>query len=182
MLSRMINRVEEGVICLLLVSMTVIVFVEVVLRFGFNTGMVWSDELVLHLAGWMVMLGAPYGVKVGSHIGVDSFVKLMPPAGRRVATAFALAACLVYCGLFLYGSWNYLSKLYRIGIELDDIPIPKYIAHSVLLIGFTILAVRFARLFVQVITGKGEGFHLADEAREALEQFEETPKDQERRA
>lgn len=169
MLARILAHLEEGIITLLLVVMTLVVFVEVILRFGFNTGMVWSDELVLHLSAWMVLLGASYGVKVGSHIGVDAFVKALPSTGRRLVTLAAVGFSLLYCGLLLYGSWIYLSKMYRIGIELEDLPIPKWLAHSVLLIGFLLLAYRFAALGWQVITGRTESFGFADEAREAME-------------
>lgn len=182
MLTNLVNRLEEGVVSLILVVMTVTVFVEVILRFGFNTGMVWADQFVLHLAAWMVLLGASYGVKVGSHIGVDFVVRMLPPGPRRITTAAALLMCLAYCSLFIYGSWFYLAKLHRIGIEVDDIPIAKWIAHSVLLIGFVLLAIRFLILLVQVIQGKTDSFHLADEAREALEQFEEEPVDKEAKA
>lgn len=182
MATNLVNRIEEGIVSLLLVLMTLTVFVEVVLRFGFNTGMVWADQFVLHLSAWMVLLGASYGVKIGSHIGVDFVVRMMAPAARRITTAAALMMCLTYCGLFIYGSWFYLAKLHRIGIEVDDIPIEKWIAHSVLLIGFVLLAIRFLILLVRVIQGKADGFHLADEAREAIEQFEEKPADREAKA
>lgn len=169
MIARLLNRVEEGIITLLLVTMTIVVFVEVVLRFGFNMGMVWSDEFVLHLSAWMVMLGASYGVKVGSHIGVDAVVRLMPPTARRITTLAAIAMCLVYCGLFIQGSWVYLQKVHKIGIELEDLPITKWAAHSVLLIGFVLLAIRFLQLGWHVLQGKSDTFGFADEAKEALE-------------
>lgn len=182
MRTNLVNRAEEGIVSLILVVMTVTVFVEVVLRFGFNTGMVWADQFVLHLSAWMVLLGASYGVKVGSHIGVDFVVRMMPPTARRITTAAALLMCLAYCSLFIYGSWFYLAKLHKIGIEVDDIPIAKWIAHSVLLIGFVLLALRFLILLVSVIQGKADSFHLADEAREALDQFEQEPVDKEAKA
>lgn len=169
MFARLVNQVEEGIISLLLVVMTVVVFVEVVLRFGFNMGMVWSDELVLHLSAWMVLLGASYGVKVGSHIGVDAVVRLMPPTARRATTLAAIAMCLVYCGLFIQGSWVYLQKVHKIDIQLEDIPVAKWVAHSVLLIGFVLLAIRFLQLGWHVLQGKSDTFGFADEAKEALE-------------
>lgn len=169
MLARILNHLEEGIITLLLVTMTLIVFVEVILRFGFNTGMVWSDELVLHMSAWMVLLGASYGVKVGSHIGVDAIVKILPPRWRQIVTFIAVCCALLYCALILYGSWIYLEKMYKIGIDLEDIAIPKWIAHSVLLIGFALLTFRFAGLGWQVITGKTDRFGFADEVKDAME-------------
>jgi C4-dicarboxylate transporter DctQ subunit len=71
--------------------------------------------------------------------------------------------------LFIQGSWVYLQKVYSIGIKLEDIPIQKWIAHSVLLIGFVLLAVRFVLLGWHVLQGKSDTFGFADEAKEALE-------------
>lgn len=169
MITRFLTHFEEGLISLLLVVMTIVVFASVVLRFGFNQGMVWSDELVLHLNAWMVLLGASYGVKVGSHIGVDAAVRLLSSSVRRIVTLAAIAMCLVYCWLFIEGSWVYLQKVHKIGIELEDLPITKWLAHSVLLIGFVLLAFRFLLLGWHVLQGKSDSFGFVDEAKEALE-------------
>ncbi|MFT5720128.1 MAG: C4-dicarboxylate transporter DctQ subunit [Motiliproteus sp.] len=168
MLGKIINRLEESFLCLLLVSMTLLVFAEVVARFGFNAGIHWAQEVTLMMMAWFVLFGASYGVKVGSHIGVDVFVKMLPRHIHRGVTMVAIGLCLFYCGLFLYGSWVYLSKLHMIGIEMEDLAIEKWIPTSVLLIGFTLLVVRFLNLLWAVITRKTDGFHLADEAKESM--------------
>jgi C4-dicarboxylate transporter DctQ subunit len=172
--SRIINSLEEIIICLLLAAMTLLVFVEVVLRFGFGIGLMWSQELTLHLSAWMVLFGASYGVKVGSHIGVDALVKTLSPLVRRIVSGVAVIACLCYCGLFASGAWVYLHKMYKIGIELDDMPIQKWVAHSILLIGMILLAYRLLMLLWAIFTGKAEGFQLADEAKESMHLAEET--------
>ena len=174
MVSRMINNLEEIIICLLLAAMTLLVFVEVVLRFGFGIGLMWSQELTLHLSAWMVLFGASYGIKVGSHIGVDALVRILPAPVRRIVSMVAVVACLCYCGLFTSGAWVYLSKMHKIGIELDDMPIQKWVAHSILLIGMLLMAIRLLVLLWGLFTGKAEGFRLADEAKESLHLAEET--------
>lgn len=174
MVLRLINNLEEIVIALLLATMTLLVFVEVVLRFGFGIGLMWSQELTLHLSAWMVLFGVSYGIKVGSHIGVDALVKILPPTIRKIVGTVSVSACLVYCGLFTFGSWGYLSKMHKIGIELDDMPVQKWVAHSILLIGMLLMAVRLLVLLWGIFTGKSEGFHLADEAKESMHLVEET--------
>lgn len=165
-----VGRLEEGVISLLLVIMTLMVFVEVVMRFGFNSGFLWIQELTLLVSGWFVLLGASYGVRVGAHIGVDAFVKLLRPEIRRIVSIMAVLLCLGYCGLLFAGSWVYVSKMYKIGIELQDMEVQKWLAHSILVIGFGLLAYRFLELLWKMIKGEEIGFHLVDEAREALEE------------
>ncbi len=177
MVRNLVTKLEEGFLSVLLVSMTLLVFAEVIARFGFNAGIHWAQEVTLLLAAWFVLFGASYGVKVGAHIGVDVFVKLMPQGTHRFVTLIAVGLCLVYCGLFLYGSWIYLSKMKMIGIELEDLPVPKWIPMSILVIGFVLLIVRFLQLGWKVITNQADGFHFADEAEESMEiakELEET--------
>ena len=173
MLVRIVNRLEEGIISLLLVGMTLLVFVEVILRFVFNTGFLWMQEVTLNLSAWLVLFGASYGVKVGSHIGVDAVVRLIPPDTRRWVSIFASVLCLIYCGLFLYGGWIYLAQMHMIGIELEDVAIQRWIVHSIILIGFSLLAIRFLQLIWAFARGHATGFRLADEAADALKDRED---------
>lgn len=169
MVRKIVNHLEESFLSLLMVSMTLLVFAEVVMRFGFNSGIHWAQEVTLLIAAWFVLYGASYGVKVGAHIGVDVFVKLLPHNVHRGFTLLAVVLCLIYCGLFLYGSWIYLAKMKMIGIELEDLPVPKWIPMSILVIGFALLALRFAQLGWKVLNNEAEGFHFEDEAQEAME-------------
>ncbi|WP_369600606.1 TRAP transporter small permease [Hahella sp. SMD15-11] len=165
---RLVHRFEEGFIALLLVSMTLLVFVETFMRFVMNTGLLWAEELTLTLSAWLVLFGAAYGVRVNAHIGVDAFIRKFPHPLRRFFATLAVVLSLVYCGLFIYGSWIYLAKVKMIGIEMQDLPLPRWIVQSILLIGFCTLALRFAELLWRVVTGRSEGFSFTDEAKESM--------------
>ena len=173
MFLRMLNRAEEGIISLLLVSMTLLVFLEVVMRFVFNSGFMWAQELTLHISAWFVLFGASYGLKVGAHIGVDAFIKTLPVMGQRVLSSIAVLFSLVYCGLFIYGSWIYLSKMKKIHMELEDLPVETWIAHSILIIGLTFLSIRLLQLLWHIIRGDVNGFSHANEAEESMSLVEE---------
>ncbi|MDJ0947903.1 MAG: TRAP transporter small permease [Alphaproteobacteria bacterium] len=170
MLSRIWAHFEEGFIALLLVAMTLLVFFEVVLRFGFDTGLLWIEELTLHVSGWLVLFGASYGVKVHAHIGVDAVVRLLSAGTRRIVGLVAVALSLLYCGLFLAGGWVYIEKLIKIGIEMEDLPVPKWLAHSVIVIGFALLGLRLLELLWRIVKGQASGFELPDEARKVLDE------------
>ncbi len=169
MFMRIMNRAEEAIISILLVTTTLLVVMDVIMRFGFDKGFLWSQELTLNLGAWLVLFGASYGLKVGSHIGMDAFVKLFPVGGRRIFTSIGAVLSLIYCYLILYGSWVYLAKVKMIGLEMEDLPIPVWIAQSILFIGYIFLAVRLFIILWNVITGKADGFKHADEAKESLE-------------
>jgi C4-dicarboxylate transporter DctQ subunit len=171
MWSRIITKLEEGIISLLLASMTLLVFYEVILRFVFNEGLLWAEELTLLLSAWMVLFGASYGVKVGSHIGVDALIRNLPSKVARVVSSIAVLGALVYCGIYLKGSWVYLDKMHQIGLEMEDLPMPRWVAHSILIIGFSLLAWRLVHLLWMIIRGDATTFKLMDEAKKTIDEL-----------
>ena len=173
MLLRILNRAEEGIISLLLVAMTLLVFVEVVMRFAFDSGFLWAQELTLHVSAWFVLFGVSYGLKVGAHIGVDAFIKTLPELMQRLLSSVAVMLSLVYCALFIYGSWIYLAKMKKISIELEDLPVQTWIAHSILVIGLVFLSIRLLQLLWHIARGDVTGFAHKSEAEESMHLAEE---------
>ncbi|TVM16891.1 TRAP transporter small permease [Oceanidesulfovibrio indonesiensis] len=172
MVKRILNDLEEGIISFLLASMTLLVFVEVILRFVFNTGLMWAQEMTLLLSAWMVLFGVSYGVKVGSHIGVDAIVRLLPRNAKRVVSAIACLLAMVYCVLIIKGSYVYLMKMRMIGLEMEDLPVQRWIAQSILVIGMLLLGFRLVQLFIRILRDKADGFSLHDESKDARGMYE----------
>ncbi|RQM59906.1 TRAP transporter small permease [Aeromonas enteropelogenes] len=174
-MKKLMHQLEEAIIGLLLVSTALLVFLEVVMRFFFDTGLLWAQELTLNLCAWMVLFGASWGVRVGAHIGVDAFIKILPGVWQQRLTLLAVALCLIYCALYFYGTWIYLSKLKMIGIEMEDLPIPRWQAMSILPIGLALLFLRFLNVGIMVWRGQMSGFALADEAKESMHLIDNDP-------
>ena len=74
------DRLEEAFMIVALAFMTLLTFVQVVLRYGFGTGFVWSLEATTYAFAWLVLVGMSYGVRTGAHIAVD--LRHEPPARR----------------------------------------------------------------------------------------------------
>jgi TRAP-type C4-dicarboxylate transport system permease small subunit len=96
----------KGGIALCLAVMVVLVFGNVVLRYGFNSGITVSEELSRWLLVWLTFLGAIVAVREHSHLGVDSLVRMLSPAGKRIC--FIINYCLMLFAdwLLLTGSWR----------------------------------------------------------------------------
>jgi C4-dicarboxylate transporter, DctQ subunit len=165
---KFLKRLDEWLIALLLAAMTLLTFTQVVLRYVFNSGFTWSLQLTSVMFAGMIFIGISYGVRVGAHIGVDAVVKMLPPKPRRFASIVAVLCCLLYAGMVIYGSMIYVMKMKSAGIEMDDLPIQIWIARSILPVGFLLLALRFLPVLKNLITGKSDRLHLADEVEEAL--------------
>ena len=101
---KLLDRLEEWIVIVMLAAMTVLTFVQVVMRYVFNSGFTWALELTTVFFAVMIFVGISYGVRVGAHIGVDALVRLMPPALRRTVSIVVVLLCLVYCGIVIFGS------------------------------------------------------------------------------
>ncbi|CUH66702.1 2,3-diketo-L-gulonate TRAP transporter small permease protein YiaM [Thalassovita gelatinovora] len=148
-LGRVVNEFEETAIALILGLMTVITFINVVLRYGFNTGLIWGLEMTSFLFAWLVLFGVSYAVKVTAHLGVDAVISLFDKPVRRVLAVIAGLLCVVYAFLLFKGAWDYWANFanlpqtegrwfplgfeemkrssYRSWYEVIDIPFPGWL-------------------------------------------------------
>jgi C4-dicarboxylate transporter, DctQ subunit len=172
------EKLEEGLIALLLASMTLITFAQVVARYVFNYSFVWALELTTWLFAWLIFLGIPYGVRVGSHIGVDALVRALRPRAARTVGAVGALLCIAYSVILLVGSWNYVAKMYEIGVMANDLPVLQWIPRAILLVSFGLLLLRFLQVLYRILSGRETHLHLGDESVEALRHRAEFETDQ----
>lgn len=165
---KILDHLEEWIISLMLLSMTGLTFVQVVMRYVFNSGFSWAQELTTVFFGIMIFTGISYGVRVGSHIGVDALVKLLPVGPRRWVGVLAVLLSLLYVGFVLTGASTYVLKMKEVGIEFDDMPIERWQVLAVMPLGYALTGWRFVQILIGLLTGTRASFDLADEAAEAL--------------
>lgn len=165
---KILDHLEEWIISLMLFAMTALAFMQVVRRYVFNSGFSWTLELTTIFFAVMIFVGISYGVRVGSHIGVDALVNLLSPKKRRFVSLLAVFLCLVYVGFVLYGASVYVGKMHEIGVEMDDLPIERWQVLAVMPLGYVLVGFRFLQIFYNLITGKTDSLHLADEAADAM--------------
>lgn len=165
-----LERLEEWLIAFLLAAMTLVTFAQVVARYVFNYSFTWALELTTVLFAWMIFIGIPYGVRVGSHIGVDAFVNLLGAKAGRAVGAVAAALGIAYAAILLVGSWNYVAKMHEIGIMSEDLPVQQWVPRAILIFCFGLLVLRFSQVLYRILAGHEVRLHLGDEGAEALRQ------------
>ncbi|MDI1273469.1 TRAP transporter small permease [Polaromonas sp.] len=164
---RWLEHLEEGLITFLMAAMTLVTFMQVIARYVFNYSFVWALELTGVMFAWLIFVGMSYGVRVGAHIGVDAAVKLLGKRPARVIESIAASLCIAYALIVAFGSYQYVYKIYSVGILMQDIPIQTWIPRIILPLGFLLLAFRFAQVLWRLASGQ-EVHLLGDEAKDAL--------------
>jgi C4-dicarboxylate transporter DctQ subunit len=137
---------EEGLIALFLAVMTFLTFIQVILRYVFNSGWVWSLEATTYSFAWLVLLGMAYGVRTRSHIAVDLVMCRLKGKVQKVATYICLLICLSYSVLMMYGSSVFVMRLIQLGNDARDLPVARWILTIMLPVGFALLTLRFLEL------------------------------------
>ncbi|MGG3791857.1 TRAP transporter small permease [Geobacillus thermodenitrificans] len=89
-----------------LAFMCILVFGNVVLRYGFNSGITWSEEMSRFLFIWLSFFGAIGALKDNNHLGVDILLKKLPPRAKQVVFIISNAIILYVLYLLLDGSWK----------------------------------------------------------------------------
>ncbi len=105
-----VDRIEETLIAALLGAMTLLTFANVIARYVFNSNILWALELTVFMFAWLVLLGAPYAVKKGTHLGVDAVINILPDHIRKVFALVAVAVCIAFTFLLLKGAWDYWAN------------------------------------------------------------------------
>jgi C4-dicarboxylate transporter, DctQ subunit len=144
-LLKLADRLEEAFMIVVLTFMTVLTFVQVVLRYAFGTGLVWSLEATTYAFAWLVLIGMSYGVRTEAHIAVDLLTQRLPPRAARGVALLALLCGLAYCGLMIYGSSSFVARLMALGNNASDIPLPRWLLTSIMPAAFALLAVRLVQ-------------------------------------
>ena len=89
-----------------LALMVVLVFGNVLMRYGFNSGFTLSEELSRWLFVWMTFLGAVVALNERGHLGTDSLVSRLGNGGKKFCLGLSYLLMLYMCWLVFSGSWT----------------------------------------------------------------------------
>lgn len=105
-LTDILFKLAEMLLVTMLALMVIMVFGNVVLRYGFNSGIISSEELSRYLFIWITFLGAIVAMRENAHLGLDTVVRLLPSVGKKLCFALSNLLMLGCCALMFYGTWK----------------------------------------------------------------------------
>jgi C4-dicarboxylate transporter DctQ subunit len=172
-LNRVLNHLEEWLITFLIGAATVVIFLAVVHRFAsgipylqdyaVRMNVSWAQELCIYMFVWMAKFGAAYGVRAGTHVGVDVLVRALPASKARYLVMFGLLAGALFTGIvgtlgarFVWDNgFHYAFMHTLLGHELVDVPegpttpdmeIQTWIVYACVPLGSYLMCFRFLQV------------------------------------
>lgn len=103
-LNNLFFKLAEVTLVVMLSAMVIMVFGNVVLRYGFNDGIISSEEISRFLFIWITFLGAIVTFRDNGHLGLDTVVRKLSARGKKIAFVVSNVLMLGCCSLMFYGT------------------------------------------------------------------------------
>jgi TRAP-type mannitol/chloroaromatic compound transport system permease small subunit len=129
-----------------------VVFVDVVMRYAFNTSFVFTQELEWHLFAFIFLMGAGYTLLYDGHVRVDIFYqRLSPKAQAWIDFVGVLLFLIPGCVMVIATSWSFVANSWAV---MEGSPDPGGIPYRFLLkacipAGFTLLLLQGVSLWIK---------------------------------
>jgi TRAP-type C4-dicarboxylate transport system permease small subunit len=161
-------RMLEVIIAVCLAVMVVLVFGNVMLRYGFNSGITLSEELSRWLFVWMTFMGAIVALKEHGHLGTDMLVSRLGARGKKFCLGLSHLLMLFVCWLLLTGSFEQAKVNYGSTSAVMEVSMAWLYLPGILfaVLGGLMIAIEFVRL----ITG-----NLSDQDLVMIQESEDVP-------
>lgn len=104
---RLVRSVTTGLEALTLVGMSVVsltIVVEVILRYGFATSLIFTEELSRYTMVWVAFLGGVIALRDGAHVATGGIGNRFGTRVGKVASALADGLALLFLGVLAWAS------------------------------------------------------------------------------
>ncbi|UOR11363.1 TRAP transporter small permease [Halobacillus amylolyticus] len=140
---------------ILFIAMTIMVFTQVVLRFVFDSSIIWAEEFSRYAMVWLAFLGATIGIRHEEHTRIDFFLKLLPKKLKKLMEIVNKILCVIFLGVITYYSIIMFESTFSLLTPAMKIPIG--LVHSILPATGIIMIVYILIQIVDIIKFEKEG-------------------------
>lgn len=139
---RWIERIETGLIAVLVLAMVLLAGAQILLRNLFDSGFAWADPLLRAMVLWAAMLGALAAARDDKHIGLDLVAHFVHGRAKRVLRVVTLLFAAAVCAAMAWYGIGLVQLDYGSGAAIAGIA--NWIVEAIVPIGFALLALRLA--------------------------------------
>ncbi|HET7671985.1 MAG TPA: TRAP transporter small permease [Burkholderiales bacterium] len=132
-----VDRLARWAIVVASAAMIAIVALQVVLRYGFNASIDWSEEISRLLFVWTMFLAIPLGIREGAHVGIELLVAHIAPQVRAaLAKGCAIGGAAIMAVVFWQAvkvaalTWDEMMQSVNFSANWFMVPVAIAAAHS----------------------------------------------------
>lgn len=169
MFDLILRRLENTIIALTFLFITLLAFANVITRYVFHASFSFTSELLMNLAVLLTMVGASAATRLGTHPSFSLLRDMTRGAIHKVIIVVVCAAMLVFYGVFAWLGWESAMSQLSMGRLTPALHLPQGLFSLALPLGALLGAIRTIQVAIIELRG-GEGFKGEDaEAVQAVE-------------
>lgn len=153
------RHAEEIIVVTALAVMSVVIGVQVFMRYVMQSSLSWSEELARYVFILLVYVGISYGVKRRKHICVEVFTMWLPRRGQIVVEIIADLIFMVFAIVIIRYGYLTASKIFSLGQRSPALGLQMGVVYMALPFSYLLTLVRLIQNIVwkiQVLSGKEE--------------------------
>lgn len=157
------EHLEACFIVPLMFLMSIIIFIQVVMRYVFHSSLTWSEEMARYLFVWLVYFSVAYTAKKEAHIRIDAAINIYPKKARPYVEIFSEIIVLIFSVFIAVTSITVFQKISASGQISPALHVPMQFVYCAPLVGFALTSIRQ----VQCIVRRIKGLHKHEEVQDA---------------
>lgn len=144
--------IENSIAVISMATVSLLVFGNVVSRYGFNYTPIWSEELSRFLVVWSIFIGVAIGVRKNQHIGVDALIRFLPHKLLLASEVLLNLIGVVVIGILVFNSFEFIQHTREFEQLSPAMRIPMYIPYIAMPVGLTLSIIHFIHNIVKLFT------------------------------
>lgn len=142
------NRAIDVMTILSLLIMVILVFTNVVMRYAFDSGLAWSEEISRVAFVWVVFLGIIIGNREEEHLKVDTFISNLKGKFKRIHSIYVLLITSIILTFITLGGSQLIELTHKQGLPSTGLP-TSIIYSAGVLASIIIILVSLYKIFIK---------------------------------
>jgi TRAP-type C4-dicarboxylate transport system permease small subunit len=152
-LDKTVSHIEEWSLFIIVIVALISLFFNVILRYGFNYTLAWSEELVRIVIIYSTFIGASVAVKQRAMIRIDAIVQIFPKL-KKGLTFYTNILMLVFAGMMIFYGYKMTHMQLLTNQKTIIMQIPLVIVYAVMPVTGVLVFLRTVQVMFQDMFSK----------------------------
>ncbi len=152
-LSGLVSLTSRTILGGIMLFSSLLLFVNVVMRYLFLAPIFWAEELARYLMVWLIFLGAGEVVAGEGHISINLMTRILGGRGSDILKKVVALICLLFCAALTYYSWQHTMRVRSALQTTPALDLPMWWAYLAIPVGSALMTLRY---IIQLFDGMEE--------------------------
>ena len=147
---------ELAVMAVMLAVMSILSFVNVIMRYFFKSALSWSDEVCCYCLALSAFFALSCAIRMGTSIRVDTFVTLLSKKAQKILELVCSVVMIGFLAFVLKGTFEITANAARIGQASPALRIPLAYLYGIMAFAVILAIFRYVQVIYKSVRGKNE--------------------------